>query len=300
MTLINYTKRIEIFCNAETNNDINIYANTKNEYFVFQENLTRINIEIEKKFPHIKSSEIKIFIEAYRDAFRNEMQWGTLKNPITDKVDLFNKKVVIDNNINRDLGEIDSSNVRFRVIMSFGESIIAASEGFRPYPVLTKDDILKVEKFKDSQLMGVYEVEMEEIFNCGFHAEPPHEGKPVIYLNKKLGVKSDVSSDSRIKSLIFSSAFKELIRRSIVDPDNEYKKKLLDFAETFSDNYKWADLCSDKVETPTDVYESQEINEFIDEATSGYITSFNLIQKYQEQKNESINNPDNDDDEYDN
>jgi len=299
MTLINYTKRIEILCNAETNSDISLYANTKNEYFVFQENLKRINDEIKKKFPLIEPSEIKIFIEAYRDAFRKEMQWGTLKNPITDKVDFFNKKVVIDKDINRDLGEIDSSNVRFRIIMSFRESIIAASEGFRPFLVSTKEEILKVEKFKESQLMGVLEAEMDEIFNCGFHLEPPHEGKPVIYLNKKLGLKSDVSSDSRIRSLIFSSAFRELIRKSIVNPDNEYKKKLLNYAQTHNDNLKWADL-NDKIEEPNDVYDLQEVNEFIDDATSGYVTSFNLIQKYQEQKNENINNQDNEEDEYDN
>lgn len=300
MTLLNFTKRIEIFCNTEGNSDISIYANSKNEYFVFQENLSRIKDEISKKFPDIDFSQIKIFLEAYRDAFRKETQWGTLDNPITDKIDFFNKKVVIEKDINRDLGEIDSSNVRFRAIMSFNESIIAASEGFRPLPISNKEEILKVQKFKDSQLMGVLEIDMEELFSCNFHTEPPHEGKPVIYVNKKLGIKSDISSDSRIKSLIFSSAFKELIRKSIVDPDNEYKKRLLDYAQTFSETHKWEDLKADKVEVPTDVFENQEINEFIDDAASGYISAFNLLKKYQDQKNEITDNLDAEENEYEN
>ncbi|MDA7588357.1 hypothetical protein N8709_04155, partial [Candidatus Pelagibacter sp.] len=267
---------------------------------VFQENLSRIKDEISKKFPDIDFSQIKIFLEAYRDAFRKETQWGTLDNPITDKIDFFNKKVVIEKDINRDLGEIDSSNVRFRAIMSFNESIIAASEGFRPLPISNKEEILKVQKFKDSQLMGVLEIDMEELFSCNFHTEPPHEGKPVIYVNKKLGIKSDISSDSRIKSLIFSSAFKELIRKSIVDPDNEYKKRLLDYAQTFSETHKWEDLKADKVEVPSDVFENQEINEFIDDATSGYISAFNLLKKYQEQKNEITDDLDAEENEYEN
>ena len=300
MTLLNFTKRIEIFCNTEGNSDISIYANSKNEYFVFQENLSRIKDEISKKFPDINFSQIKIFLEAYRDAFRKETQWGTLDNPITDKIDFFNKKVVIEKDINRNLGEIDSSNVRFRAIMSFNESIIAASEGFRPLPISNKEEILKVQKFKDSQLMGVLEIDMEELFSCNFHTEPPHEGKPVIYVNKKLGIKSDISSDSRIKSLIFSSAFKELIRKSIVDPDNEYKKRLLDYAQTFSETHKWEDLKADKVEVPTDVFENQEINEFIDDAASGYISAFNLLKKYKDQKNEITDDLDAEENEYEN
>ena len=299
MTLINYTKRIEIFCNSESNSDINLYANKKNEYFVFQENLKRINDEIKKKFPKVDLSSIKIFIEAYRDAFRKETQWGTLQDPITDKVDFFNKKVVIADGIDRSLGEIDSSNARFRIIMSFNESIIAASEGFRPFPVSTKEEIVKTEKFKETQLIGTMEKEMDEIFDYGFHEEPPHEGKPVIYLNKKLGLKSDISSDTRIRSLIFSTAFKELIRKSIVSPDNEFKTKLLEYAETHSGNLKWKDL-HEKIEIANDLYDDQEINEFIEDATSGYITSFNLIKKYQEQKNEDINVQDSQLDEYDN
>ena len=59
MTLLNFTKRIEIFCNTEGNSDISIYANSKNEYFVFQENLSRIKDEISKKFPDINFSQIK-------------------------------------------------------------------------------------------------------------------------------------------------------------------------------------------------------------------------------------------------
>ena len=205
MSFLNYTNRINIICNDENNSDINIFASSQNNnYYVFQDNLERLRKEVKKNFPEIQFSEIKIFVEAYRDAYRKEVQWGDLENPVTDKIDFFKKKVLVSENIERNLDEIDSSTARFRVIMVNGEKNIATSEGFRPYVVKTKDEIHKVQVNVKSSLIGTYEKEMEELFYCDFHDEEPNMGQPVIYLNKKLGIKSDMNSDLRIRTLIFS------------------------------------------------------------------------------------------------
>ena len=71
------------------------------------------------------------------------MQWGTLENPITDKIEFFNKKVTEAKDIDRDLDQIDATTSRFRVVMVNGEKNIATSEGFRPFIIKTKDEIKK-------------------------------------------------------------------------------------------------------------------------------------------------------------
>ena len=104
----------------------------------------------------------------------------------------------------------------------------------------TKEEIQKQQVLVKSSLIGTYEKEMEELFYCDFHNEEPNLGQPVIYLNKKLGIKSDMNSDLRIRTLIFSKCFKELLKESIILPDNEYKK-LLKYAQTRNDQ-KWEDI----------------------------------------------------------
>ena len=92
MPFLNYTNRINIICNDEHNSDIRVYASSQNNhYYVFQENLERVKKEVNKNFPKIKFSDIKIFVEAYRDAYRKEVQWGDLENPLTDRIDFFKK-----------------------------------------------------------------------------------------------------------------------------------------------------------------------------------------------------------------
>ena len=93
MPFLNYTNRINIICNDEHNSDIRVYASSQNNhYYVFQENLERVKKEVKKNFPEIKFSDIKIFVEAYRDAYRKEVQWGDLENPLTDKIDFLKRK----------------------------------------------------------------------------------------------------------------------------------------------------------------------------------------------------------------
>mgnify|MGYP001174341412 FL=1 len=291
MPFLNYTNRINIICNDEHNSDIRVYASSQNNhYYVFQENLERVKKEVKKNFPEIKFSDIKIFVEAYRDAYRKEVQWGDLENPLTDRIDFFKKKVLIAENMNRTLDEIDSSTARFRIIMVSGEKNIATSEGFRPFVVKTKEEIQKQQVPVKSSLIGTYEKEMEELFYCDFHNEEPNLGQPVIYLNKKLGIKSDMNSDLRIRTLIFSKCFKELLKESIILPDNEYKKKLLKYAQTHNDQKKWEDiseLYQNSNVSANEFYENLELDEFIDNATQGYISEKDFLEKYLEDKNRS-------------
>lgn len=291
MSFLNYTNRINIICNDENNSDINIFASSQNNnYYVFQDNLERLRKEVKKNFPEIQFSEIKIFVEAYRDAYRKEVQWGDLENPVTDKIDFFKKKVLVSENIERNLDEIDSSTARFRVIMVNGEKNIATSEGFRPYVVKTKDEIHKVQVNVKSSLIGTYEKEMEELFYCDFHDEEPNMGQPVIYLNKKLGIKSDMNSDLRIRTLIFSKCFKELVKKAIILPDNDYKRRLLKYSQTFNDQKNWeeiSELYQSSNFTANEFYENTELEEFVDNATQGFISEKDFLEKYLEDKNKS-------------
>ncbi len=286
MPFLNFTNRINITCNDELRSDIRIYASSlNNKYYVFQENLEKIKSEVKKFFPNINNNEIKIFVEAYRDAYRKEVQWGTLENPITDKIEFFNKKVTEAKDIDRDLDQIDATTSRFRVVMVNGEKNIATSEGFRPFVIKTKDEIKKIEKLVNRSLIGVYEMDMEEMYNNDFHNEAPFYGLPVIYLNKKLGIKDDMNSDSRIRSLIFSSSFKELLRKSFVNPDNKYKNRLLDYAQNFNDRIDWKKL-QDELDGSnlSEIYESSDLQEFLDNAAEGYISERNFFEKYLEEK----------------
>ena len=283
MPFLNYTNRVNIVCNDEKQNDLTIFVSSlSNTYYVFQENLERIKLEVKKNFPEINFSNIKIFIETYRDAYRKEVQWGNLENPVTDKIDFFKKKVNLAIGIDRSLDEIDYSMARFRVIMISDEKNIATSEGFRPYICKTKEDIIKIEKSKKSALIGVQEEDMEEFFYTGFHGEEPRIGQPIIYVNKKLELKSDLSSDSRIRSLVFCAAFKELLSKSLLDPDNKYKARLLGYAESFNPDINYKDLIEVNLNEPTDIYENHEIKEFIGNAVEGYISDFNFFHKYKE------------------
>ena len=287
MPFLKFTNRVNILCNDENNSDIRVYTSSQNnKYYVFQDNLERLKKEVKKNFPEIHFSEIKIFVEAYRDAYRKEVQWGNLETPLTDRIDFFKKKVIEESNVDRSLNEIDSSTARFRIIMVNGEKNIATSEGFRPFVVKTKEEIQKIQVPVKSALIGTYEKEMEELFNCGFHNEDPNIGQPVIYLNKKLGIKSDMSSDLRIRTLIFSKCFGELLRHSIISPDNQYKLRLLKYAQTHNEQKNWEDL-SEIFKKPEaeDFYENSELEEFIENAVQGYILEKDFIEKYLDEKN---------------
>jgi len=288
MPYFNYTKRIEIKCNEQLiNSDVIVYVRSKkNDVVIFLEDLNRIKKEIKKNFSDVPFNSINIILEAYRDAFRKEIKLGNLENFKTDKVTTFNqRKVILDETIDRDLDEIDFSTVRFRVLMTHNELNLAASEGFRPMICNTKEDIIKKEFTRATSLIAVYEEKMDKLFYADFHSEGQSNGVPTVYLNEKFKIKEDISSDKRLLTIIFSASFEELLKKSLINNDNEYKNRLISYAQGFNETISVKDIL-EKIEdqTASDFMNDGEVREFIDNATEGYIREFSFIDKYQLEK----------------
>jgi len=288
MPYFNYTKRIEIKCNEQlVNSDVIVYVRSKkNDVVIFLEDLNFIKKEIKKNFSDVSFNSINIILEAYRDAFRKEIKLGNLENFKTDKVTTFNqRKVILDETIDRDLDEIDFSTVRFRVLMTHNELNLAASEGFRPMICNTKEDIIKKEFTRATSLIAVYEEKMDKLFYADFHSEGQSNGVPTVYLNEKLKIKEDISSDKRLLTIIFSASFEELLKKSLINNDNEYKNRLISYAQGFNETISVKDIL-EKIEdqTASDFMNDGEVREFIDNATEGYIREFSFIDKYQLEK----------------
>ena len=122
---------------------------------------------------------------------------------------------------------------------------------------------------------------MDRLYYSDFHGEAPFDGAPTIYVNKKLNVKNDLNSDKRISTIVFSTAFEDLLRKSLINPDNEYKNQLIEYAQNHNDNVQSKELIEKISEmSPDEIFQDQEINEFISNATEGYIQDFNFISKY--------------------
>ncbi len=288
MTYFNYTRRIEIKCNGLIGkSDVIVYVRSKkNDVIIFLEDLARIKKEIKKNFLNISFSKINIFLEAYRDAFRKEINLGNLENFKTDRVTAFNpRKVILDETIDRDLDEIDFSTVRFRILMTNNELNLATSEGFRPIICNTKEDIIKKEVIRATSLIAVYEEKMDKLYYSDFHNEGESNGVPTVYLNEKLKIKDDISSDKRLLTIIFSASFEDLLKKSLINNDNKYKKRLIDYAQTFNETISAQDIL-EKIDdfTVSDFYNDSDVKEFIDNATDGYIRQFSFIDKYQLEK----------------
>lgn len=288
MTYFNYTRRIEIKCNGVFGkSDVIVYVRSKkNDVIIFLEDLARLKKEIKKNFSNISFSKINIFLEAYRDAFRKEINLGNLENFKTDRVTAFNpRKVILDETIDRDLDEIDFSTVRFRILMTNNEFNLATSEGFRPIICNTKEDIIKKEVIRATSLIAVYEEKMDKLYYSDFHNEGESNGVPTVYLNEKLKIKEDISSDKRLLTIIFSASFEDLLKKSLINNDNKYKKRLIDYAQTFNETISAQDIL-EKIDdfTVSDFYNDSDVKEFIDNATDGYIRQFSFIDKYQLEK----------------
>jgi hypothetical protein len=292
MAYFNYTKRVEITCNGEFGkSDVIVYVRSKrNDVIIFLEDLARIKKEIKKNFADIPFNKINIFLEAYRDAFRKEINLGNLENFKSDRVTAFNpRKVVLNETLDRELDEIDFSTVRFRMLMTNDELNLAASEGFRPIICNTTEDIIKKEVIRATSLIAVYEEKMEKLYYADFHNEGKSTGVPTVYLNEKLKIKEDISSDKRLLTIIFSASFEELLKKSLINNDNKYKKRLIDYAQTFNETISAQDIL-DKIEdqTVSDFFSDSDVKEFIDNATEGYIRQFMFIDKYQLEKDKLL------------
>jgi len=286
MAFINFTNRIELKCNSEpiSVSDFVIYASSlNNKIFVFCNNLEKVKSEIKKRFNNISFEKIEIYLEAYRDAFRKEIKLGNLSNPNFDEINFFQKKVNLNPKIQRDLGEIDSSSVRCRMIFSSEMRNIASSEsmGFRPIIFSKQEEIVSVEKIRKKSLIGLLEEEMDKLFYSDFHGEGKHQGAPTIYVNKKLGIKNDLSADKRISTIIFSSSFEDLLRKSLINPDNKFKEQLIEYAQNHNENIIGKEL-SEKIGDMhiDEFFTDQDISEFISNAVEGYIRDFEFVNKY--------------------
>lgn len=285
MAFINFTNRVELKCNSEPLNisDFIVYASSiNNKIYVFSSGLEKVKNEIKKKFKNLDFEKIEIFLETYRDAFRKEIKLGNLENPNLDEINFFQKKVDLNNLIDRDLGEIDSSTVRCRVIFTSEMRNIASSEsmGFRPIIFAKQNEIIEIDKVRKSSLIGVLEEEMDKLFYSDFHGEAPHDGAPTIYVNKKLGIKNDLNADKRISTVIFSSSFEDLLRKSLINPDNEYKNQLIEYAQNHNeiDSKKLIEQVQEM--SSEEIFSDYNLNAFISNAVEGYIQDFSFIKKY--------------------
>lgn len=285
MAFINFTNRFELRCNSEPLkiSDFIVYASSiNNKIYVFSPALDKVKNEIRKKFKNLDFEKTEIFLETYRDAFRKEIKLGNLESPNLDEINFFQKKINLNKLIDRDLGEIDSSTVRCRIIFTSDMRNIASSEsmGFRPIIFAKQDEIISIEKVRKSSLIGVLEEEMEKLFYSDFHGEAPYDGAPTIYVNKKLGIKNDLNTDKRISTVIFSSSFEDLLRKSLINPDNEYKKQLIEYAQNHNetDSKKLIEQVGEM--SSEDIYSDYELNAFISNAVEGYIQDFGFINKY--------------------
>ena len=287
MAFINFTNRIELKCNAEPigSSDFIVYASSKqNKLFIFSQNFDRVKLEIKKKIQDIDFKKVNIFLEVYRDAFRKEISLGTLENIEVDKIEFFEKKVTLNKKIDRNLDQIDSSTARCRIVFSYELKNIASSEsmGFRPIIISELEEVIQVEKKIKKALIGVLEEEMDKLYYSDFHGESPHEGAPTIYVNKKLNVRKDLSTDKRIAAIIFTTSFEDLLKKSLINPDNKFKSRLIEYAQNHNETIKSSELI-DKIKNELsveDFFYDETVNEFISNAVEGYIQDRDFLAKY--------------------
>ena len=107
---------------------------------------------------------------------------------------------------------------------------------------------------------------------------------PVIYFNSKLDIASECETDDRLTEVIFSYAFKELLRRCLIMSDveeNKHIQEFLRFAEDANSNFKVEDIQQLASSSESDEIYSQDIELFINNAVEKYLEQFQLLKKYE-------------------
>ena len=108
---------------------------------------------------------------------------------------------------------------------------------------------------------------------------------PVIYFNSKLDIASECETDDRLTVVIFSYAFKELLRRCLIMSDveeNKHIQEFLRFAEDANSNFKVEDIQQQLASSSeSDEIYSQDIELFINNAVEKYLEQFQLLKKYE-------------------
>jgi len=108
---------------------------------------------------------------------------------------------------------------------------------------------------------------------------------PVIYFNSKLDIASECETDDRLTVVIFSFAFKELLRRCLIMndvEDNKYIQEFLKFAEEANSNFKVEEIQQQLASSSeSDEIYSPDIELFINNAVEKYLEQFQLLKKYE-------------------
>ncbi len=282
----NYTNRAELFWDIDDDDrDIFVAVSTLEKEFYIVLDINKIKKKINKHHKGINEATTKIFCEIYRGAFRKEINLGTLSDPIFDE--LKNGQFSYDDRISRSLADIDPNRVNFRLIITNkNKKILASSNAIRPFFIGKKEEIKKIKINKELPLFATkVSDEIYHPWDIGF--ENDHDKSkmiPVIYFNSSMDIASECETDDRMSIIIFTFAFKELLRRCIIledVEDNKYIKGFLDFADSANSGIKSDEIQQKLSDTnETEIIFSEEIENFINKALEVYLDKLQLIKRY--------------------
>ena len=283
----NYTKRVELFWDIdEAERDVFIAVSSLEKEFYIILNLEIILKKIKKNHPNLNEQTSKIYCEIYRGAFRKEVSLGTLNEAFFDSFS--NNNFQVDDRISRNLEEIDANRVSFRIIVTNkNNQILASSNSIKPFFIGKKEEIKKIKKNRELPLFATkISDEIQHPWDVGFENDSDKTKMiPVIYFNSKLDIASECETDDRLTVVIFSYAFKELLRRCLIMSDveeNKHIQEFLRFAEEANSNFKVEDIQQQLASSSeSDEIYSQDIELFINNAVEKYLEQFQLLKKYE-------------------
>ena len=283
----NYTKRVELFWDIdELERDVFIAVSSLEKEFYIILNLEIILKKIKKNHPNLNEQTSKIYCEIYRGAFRKEVSLGTLNEAFFDSFS--NNNFQVDDRISRNLEEIDANRVSFRIIVTNkNNQILASSNSIKPFFIGKKEEIKKIKKNRELPLFATkISDEIQHPWDVGFENDSDKTKMiPVIYFNSKLDIASECETDDRLTVVIFSYAFKELLRRCLIMSDveeNKHIQEFLRFAEDANSNFKVEDIQQQLASSSeSDEIYSQDIELFINNAVEKYLEQFQLLKKYE-------------------
>ena len=283
----NYTKRVELFWDIdEVERDVFIAVSSLEKEFYIILNLEIILKKIKKNHPNLNEQTSKIYCEIYRGAFRKEVSLGTLNEAFFDSFS--NNSFQVDDRISRNLDEIDANRVSFRIIVTNKNNhILASSNSIKPFFIGKKEEIKKIKKNRELPLFATkISDEIQHPWDVGFENDGDKTKMiPVIYFNSKLDIASECETDDRLTVVIFSYAFKELLRRCLIMSDveeNKHIQEFLRFAEEANSNFKVEDIQQQLASSSeSDEIYSQDIELFINNAVEKYLEQFQLLKKYE-------------------
>jgi hypothetical protein len=283
----NYTKRVELFWDIdEVERDVFIAVSSLEKEFYLILNLEIILKKIKKNHSNLNEQTSKIYCEIYRGAFRKEVSLGTLNEAFSDSFS--NNNFQVDDRISRNLDEIDANRVSFRIIVTNkNNQILASSNSIKPFFIGKKEEIKKIKKNREHPLFATkISDEIQHPWDVGFENDSDKAKMiPVIYFNSKLDIASECETDDRLTVVIFSFAFKELLRRCLIMndvEDNKYIQEFLKFAEEANSNFKVEEIQQQLASSSeSDEIYSPDIELFINNAVEKYLEQFQLLKKYE-------------------